>query len=587
MTLIPLIIDSPASYCRGSSKPVSLLSLPLGPGTILDHLVGRLEKISHGEILVLTGQYVRECDLPLTSKQHTLPVRPVAFDGLSLELDRYENSDHLLVVDPRRWPVGDHDFSDCQILAETYRGATHVIAIGSSGESARERVECDGRGQVRRIQRHYAVKSYSEVGGSTIVHSVVPLRSVLGLRFETPLELRAGVSALGILSQDLPRRMDVLNLGTEDGFLAFTERTVARFCRQEITHGFDSRGPDVLVGRGCKIHRTARLVGPLIIQSGAILEEGSTIIGPSVVGVGSRIMRGATVIQSAIVGGADVLPGVVARQLVAGGECSSTTLVGAAPVDAPQLPGIPVTTVAGAATAAPWITGRPVRERWLHCGLKRIADVVFALSALVALAPLLAVVALLVKLDSRGPVLFAHRREGRKGREFPCWKFRTMVRDAHQKQRLLYKQSEVDGPQFKMRNDPRVTRVGRWLRSTNVDELPQLINVVWGHMSLVGPRPSPFRENQICIPWRRARLSVRPGITGLWQVCRDENRHNGDFHEWIFYDMTYVRHFSVFLDLKIMAATVLTLGGRWSFPLSWLLPRVAGGHSQQYSVAAG
>jgi len=114
--------------------------------------------------------------------------------------------------------------------------------------------------------------------------------------------------------------------------------------------------------------------------------------------------------------------------------------------------------------------------------------------------------------------------------------------------------------------------------------LPQLFNVLVGHMSLVGPRPSPFRENQICVPWRRARLSVRPGITGLWQVCRDERTH-GDFHQWIFYDITYVRHLSIWLDAKILIATLLTLGGRRSIPLSWVLPTHPAQNGRRRDVA--
>jgi lipopolysaccharide/colanic/teichoic acid biosynthesis glycosyltransferase len=129
----------------------------------------------------------------------------------------------------------------------------------------------------------------------------------------------------------------------------------------------------------------------------------------------------------------------------------------------------------------------------------------------------------------------------------------------------------VDGPQFKIDSDPRITRVGQILRKTNIDELPQLFNVLAGKMSLIGPRPSPFRENQICIPWRQARLSVRPGITGLWQICRS-NRALGDFHQWIYYDMLYVRHMSPALDLKILAATLITFGGRWGMPVTWLIP---------------
>ena len=211
------------------------------------------------------------------------------------------------------------------------------------------------------------------------------------------------------------------------------------------------------------------------------------------------------------------------------------------------------------------------RSRARHVAVKRIADTVAALVALLLLSPVLALVGVLIKLTSPGPVFFVHRREGKGGKEFPCIKFRSMVAGAHLRQRELYQQNNVDGPQFKLDLDPRETRLGRWLRRTNVDELPQLLNVVAGHMSLVGPRPSPFRENQICVPWRQARLSVRPGVTGLWQLCRNR-RSEGDFHQWIFYDLAYVRNLSWRLDVKILVHTVLTLGGRRRVPLSRLVP---------------
>ncbi len=208
-------------------------------------------------------------------------------------------------------------------------------------------------------------------------------------------------------------------------------------------------------------------------------------------------------------------------------------------------------------------------DHW-YPGVKRVLETVLAAAGLVVLSPLFLMVALLVKLTSRGPIFFAHHREGLGGREFRCWKFRTMVSNAHAMQRKLYAENQVDGPQFKMDYDPRITTVGRWLRKSNIDELPQLWNVVLGQMSLIGPRPSPFRENQICVPWRQARLSVRPGITGLWQVCRHE-RAAGDFHQWIHYDILYVRHLSALLDAKIVLFTFLTLAGRWSVPLRWLV----------------
>jgi lipopolysaccharide/colanic/teichoic acid biosynthesis glycosyltransferase len=144
-------------------------------------------------------------------------------------------------------------------------------------------------------------------------------------------------------------------------------------------------------------------------------------------------------------------------------------------------------------------------------------------------------------------------------------------------ERELHARSQVDGPQFKLERDPRVTRMGRWLRPTSLDELPQLINVARGEMSFVGPRPSPFRENQLCVPWREGRLSVRPGITGLWQVCRHDRRH-GDFHQWIQYDLLYVRNVSARLDLNILAATLLTLGGKGHVSLSAVLPQPRAGY---------
>jgi lipopolysaccharide/colanic/teichoic acid biosynthesis glycosyltransferase len=198
-------------------------------------------------------------------------------------------------------------------------------------------------------------------------------------------------------------------------------------------------------------------------------------------------------------------------------------------------------------------------------------EVAISFVGLLFLLPLVGLVALLVKLESRGPAFFGQPREGRFGRTFRCWKFRTMHAGADVAQAELAAANQLDGPQFKIHKDPRVTRVGRWLRRLNLDEVPQLVNVLVGDMSLVGPRPSPFRENQLCIPWREARLSVRPGITGLWQICRND-RSSGDFHQWIYYDLLYVQHMSFWLDVKILVATVLSLAGHFPVPLSRLLP---------------
>ena len=135
-----------------------------------------------------------------------------------------------------------------------------------------------------------------------------------------------------------------------------------------------------------------------------------------------------------------------------------------------------------------------------------------------------------------------------------------MRKDAEEIKARLLQENQADGPQFFIENDPRISKVGRVLRKTNLDELPQFLNVLAGHMAIVGPRPSPYKENQFCPPWREARLSVRPGVTGLWQVKRSRNEGE-DFQEWIRYDIEYVENRTWSMDLYIIFWTLLACFG--------------------------
>jgi lipopolysaccharide/colanic/teichoic acid biosynthesis glycosyltransferase len=193
----------------------------------------------------------------------------------------------------------------------------------------------------------------------------------------------------------------------------------------------------------------------------------------------------------------------------------------------------------------------------LRRGLIRLGDIVAAVFGLALTLPLYPFLIPLVLWRSPGPVFYAARRQTAGGREFGCLKFRTMYADADKRLEELKAKAlnQVDGPQFKMDNDPRVSPGGRILRALNLDELPQFWNVLFGDMSVVGPRPSPRKENQFCPAWREARLSVRPGITGLWQTRRTR-RAGQDFQEWIKYDIEYVETMSPWLDLKIIWRTV-------------------------------
>jgi len=189
----------------------------------------------------------------------------------------------------------------------------------------------------------------------------------------------------------------------------------------------------------------------------------------------------------------------------------------------------------------------------LRLAVKRVLDLVAGGVGLAVAAPVLIAAAIAIRMDSKGPVLFRQVRAGRNGRRFTMYKFRSMVVDAEEQKAALLKHNEMGGPVFKMRHDPRITRVGRFIRKTSIDELPQLFNVLKGDMSLVGPRPPLPSEVEGYEPWQRRRLSVKPGLTGLWQVS---GRNQVDFDEWMQMDLEYIDNWSLLLDIKIMLKTV-------------------------------
>jgi len=186
--------------------------------------------------------------------------------------------------------------------------------------------------------------------------------------------------------------------------------------------------------------------------------------------------------------------------------------------------------------------------------IKRLMDILFSALALIMLSPVFFLTAIAIKLTSPGPIFFVQDRVGLNKRHFRMYKFRTMIPDAEQKQDELEDLNEASGPVFKIKKDPRITPIGRILRKLSIDELPQLINVLKGDMSLVGPRPLPIRDyNGFSEDWHRRRFSVRPGITCLWQV---NGRSALPFDQWMKLDMEYIDNWSLWLDLKILIKTV-------------------------------
>jgi len=201
----------------------------------------------------------------------------------------------------------------------------------------------------------------------------------------------------------------------------------------------------------------------------------------------------------------------------------------------------------------PLLAYAPVRHAPELLTIKRALDLLLAIIGIVVTGPIMLICAVLIKLTSPGPILFRQRRSGLHGREFGMYKFRTMLPDAERRQADLAPMNESSGPVFKMRDDPRVTWIGRWLRRWSLDELPQLFNVLKGEMSIVGPRPPLPSEVRAYDRWQRRRLSMRPGLTCLWQI---KGRHRIGFAEWMQLDLFYIDHWSLRLDFLILCRTV-------------------------------
>ena len=338
----------------------------------------------------------------------------------------------------------------------------------------------------------------------------------------------------------------VLDLETQDGLLNFCRAGISKIRPLPATSRDGAN----------TISRDSRLVGKVLLGKNVYIGPKAIVVGPAVIGDNVKIEQGA-VISSSIIGPEVLVPQnqFVQNRIVKGPRTKRKQLTRCTNVSSKQI------------YRSPLDLGRKQRiednyrswPRISYAGsFKRIVDCFAAVIVLVLFAPIMPFIVLAVKLTSPGPIFFKDKRQGLYGKTFNCLKFRTMHLGADKIQDKLRFVSQVDGPQFKMADDPRISAVGRFLRETYLDEIPQFINVLLGQMSVVGPRPSPESENMLCPFWRDARLSVRPGITGLWQIYRTRQLMK-DFQEWIYYDTKYVRNLSLSMDLWICWKTTKKL----------------------------
>ena len=544
--LHPVLLDRQPPYLDRGHADASLLLAPIGGERLLSLLCARLGAAGRRPLVLTSGVPTAAYEQAI---QRIGPVERVAAVADFRHSEWYEPSDWLLFVDAR-WYTTDHT-AITALLKDVSRSnghSTHLTRPPRHRGGTTERVERGDDGSVRRIRRYYDQTTWPYLSG--VIASLVSAGCLRALPHPLPLgsltELRRALVVHNVPCRDIAAETPAFDFESARDFLLANEQAVLARAAAALPLTED---------RAARLDADIRLVGPVIVHRGASVQRGAVVIGPSVIGEDAVVGSGALVAQCVVWHDTVVPPGArIRHQVVPAAPDSGAVDLSMSP-DGELVP--------LRAQARPRSSSYPP--------LKAAVDAVVAFVALLVLSPLLLAIALVIAFDSRGSVLFADMREGRAGRLFRCLKFRTMVHDGAARQREMQARNEVDGPQFKLEKDPRVTRVGRWLRPMSLDELPQLVNVLRGEMSLIGPRPSPFRENQLCVPWRQGRLSVRPGITGLWQICRHDRRH-GDFHQWIYMDLLYVRHMSLWVDFKIALATVLTLGGKTHVPVHWIVP---------------
>ncbi len=382
---------------------------------------------------------------------------------------------------------------------------------------------------------------------------------------------RAGESFLDIKEQLLPRLLEAgckvnaqqstgewQNLFNLEDYMKLNDAVLSGRLGNITYHRQISH--NVWAGQNVRIGSRVNFIGPIVIGDNTVIDDDVQVIGPVAIGADCFVGKGAMLRECTLWNRARVAEGnwiersVITRDSTVGqrqhlqGVVVVNDQLHAATVNLLEK-NYAITTIASS-KSMPAMTGQ--FRRRLYDFSKRGIDLFCASILFLFFLPLVGALAAAIKLDSPGPVFFRQRRCGLGGREFFMFKFRSMVQDAAERQHELKHLNQVDGPIFKIENDPRMTRVGKFLRKFSLDEIPQLMNILRGEMSFVGPRPLAKKELKFEPSWYETRLQVKPGLTGLWQVS---GRSDSSFRDWVAMDKYYAMHQSLLLDLKIMFKT--------------------------------
>ena len=494
----------------------------------------------------------RELDLkPPAANRNPLLLRYAEQILLDEQLLRTTHRDPWFIVSNGRFAAR----LNCELLRKILASsAADIVAVNTEPQlrAGRDRVRLTTAGEVAGFRRLYGDSAEPAPLPHDWPHHLFMRSDTLdrilvdGTLAESFPEMLKKWRATGLRLQAINVAGASLDLETEEGLLALCSAgisAVLKKARRQTAANPSGRYLD----RTDRRLRKPRFVGEVLLGRNVRLGPDVVLIGPTVIDDGVELGPGAVINRAIIAAGLRVRPGQLVRNRVLRTPPTPrrnqrhSTPQSAKPcirLDA----------------RLPSDQADELFRKWGRFSypvfFKRILDLVAAVIVLVLFAPLLPFIAAAIKLTSPGPVFYKDRRQGLHGKLFNCLKFRTMHVGADRIQERLRPVSQVDGPQFKIANDPRISAVGKFLRDTFIDEVPQFLNVLLGQMSVVGPRPSPETENTLCPAWRDARLSVRPGITGLWQVRRTR-KPDRDFQEWIYYDTTYVRKLSLRMDLWI------------------------------------
>ena len=481
-----------------------------------------------------------------------------------------------IIVNGDRFPICD--LSDAMSVHRQNRADVTLIDFPQrSRKQYNEKIQLERDGSVKRVNRSYEERETTLRNDrdwpSVMIVSADAMKTLLDVALPLRMNqwpaalLRAGLMVRG---STIPGRS--FSLFDKEHLYELNE-IILRLRPHWLTGvgKLVDQGEKIWIGKNVKIDSTANLLGPIAIGDNVEIGPDAVVVGPTTIGKGSKIGSGiilkrSVVLPNTTLASATLKVHAISQAIVLGGD---TPTIQALTTDSDLVAGSsdtrslsvdrPIrleTVLEGGAT--PVLTG--FRYRSFHFA-KRTFDIGCALFALIATSPFYPLAILGILLNDFGPIFYGAVRQGRGGKNFKCWKFRTMYTNADEMKRKLTLQNEVDGPQFKIKNDPRIFPFGKLLRKLNIDELPQFWNVLVGQMSVVGPRPSPEKENQMCPAWREARLSVRPGITGLWQVSRNKDRGETDFQEWIYYDVQYIKKQSFWMDIKIFFRTFRSIFG--------------------------